>query len=286
VIGRCLLALAGALALTGCGAQEQKWPPPSPALWEVTGGDGAKGWLFGTIHALPEGAGWDTATLDAALGQSGVLVVEIANLKDPHAAAVAYGEAATATDLPPLLQRVPPQDRPELAAALERVGFDDADFRYTDSWAVALDLANAARSGEFANGVDRGLLGRGLPTIGLERFADQFTMMDRLAPDDQAVLLMEAARDSTEAAKRALVEAWLTGDLAALERKMQGGMLTDPELRQALLVARNQAWAARIAGLLAQRRRPFVAVGAAHMLGGDGLPALLAARGYTVRRIQ
>jgi hypothetical protein len=100
------------------------------------------------------------------------------------------------------------------------------------------------------------------------------------------VLLIEAARDSRAAPKRELVESWLTGDLATIERRLQGGILTDPELRQTLLVERNQAWADRIAALLAQHRRPFVAVGAAHMLGDDGLPALLAARGYTVRRIQ
>jgi len=74
--------------------------------------------------------------------------------------------------------------------------------------------------------------------------------------------------------------------LATLEREMAGGILADPELRQALLTARNRAWTERVAALLAQGRRPLVAVGAAHMLGSEGLPALLAARGYTVRRIQ
>ena len=42
----------------------------------------------------------------------------------------------------------------------------------------------------------------------------------------------------------------------------------------------------RIAQLLEAGQRPFVAVGTGHMIGEDGLPALLAERGYTVRRIQ
>ena len=71
-----LLALAGALALAGCGAPEREWPAPSPALWEVTGADGARGWLFGTIHALPDGVEWRTPALDEALTQAATLVVD------------------------------------------------------------------------------------------------------------------------------------------------------------------------------------------------------------------
>ena len=122
--------------------------------------------------------------------------------------------------------------------------------------------------------------------VALESHAVQFALFDGLAEDDQAVLLVESARDAGSATERRLAEAWLSGDLALLERETQAGILADPELRQALLTSRNAAWAGRIAGLLAAGRRPFVAVGTAHMLGDEGLPALLAARGYTVRRIE
>ena len=81
MIGRILaLALALAAALAACGGPEEDWPPPSPALWEVSGPDGETGWLFGTIHALPEGVEWETPALEAALDRADALVVEVANL--------------------------------------------------------------------------------------------------------------------------------------------------------------------------------------------------------------
>ena len=283
---RRLLALAAALALASCGAPEREWPAPSPALWEVTGEDGARGWLFGTIHALPDGVEWRTPALEASLGKAGVLVVEVAALGDRAKGAEAFAAVSTSPRLPPLLQRVPAADRATLAEALHRAGLDEADLARTESWAAALLIANGTRQSDAGNGVDRALLARGLPVIGLEGYAVQFAMFDRLAEEDQAVLLAQAAREAGRGTEQRVAEAWLTGDVAVLEREMRDGILADPELRQALLTRRNEAWAERVAGLLSEGRRPFVAVGAGHMLGNEGLPALLAARGYTVRRIQ
>jgi len=62
-------------------------------------------------------------------------------------------------------------------------------------------------------------------------------------------------------------------------------MLADKELRQALLVDRNTAWTLRLENLLSAKDRPLVAVGAGHLLGPDGLPAMLEKDGYIVRRL-
>ena len=62
--------------------------------------------------------------------------------------------------------------------------------------------------------------------------------------------------------------------------------MEDPELREALLVRRNRDWVGQLDAILASGERPLVAVGTAHLLGPDGLPTLLARRGYTTRRIQ
>ena len=283
-----LLAAALALALAACGTPtepERQWPAPSPALWEVAAPDGARGWLFGTIHALPEELDWRTPALEQALGQSSVLVVEVAELGDAEEAAKQFALRARSPDMPPLLERVPPVDRPALEAALEAAGLEESDLAEVESWAASLQLASALRRYDSANGVDRALIAGADRVIGLESLAEQFALFDTLAPAEQSRLLAEVARESGSAGQEERVEAWLTGDLARLSRDAGEGLLADPALREKLQLARNRAWALQIAALLQAGERPFVAVGAAHMPGAEGLPALLEARGYSVQRV-
>ena len=83
-----------------------------------------------------------------------------------------------------------------------------------------------------------------------------------------------------------LEQAWARGDLAVIDSETNTEFLGDPVLRDALLVRRNQSWSLRLAADLAQGKHPFVAVGLAHLVGKDGLPALLTGRGYKVTRLQ
>ena len=280
------LALALALALAGCGEPAREWPDPSPALWEVTGPGGARGWLFGTIHSLPEGAQWRTQPVDQALARASVLVVEVADLGNAAAAKEAFERLATTPGLPPLSQRVPAEDRPALAAFLDRAGVADDAFPHTETWAAAIVLANRVRGRDPGTGVDRALMANAQRVEGLETFEQQYGAFDALPSPEQADLLLALAAEAGDKSDARQVEAWLTGDLAGLERDSATGVLADPELREALQVARNRRWAERIAQLLAGREQPFVAVGEAHMFGEENLPQLLKARGYTVRRIQ
>jgi uncharacterized protein YbaP (TraB family) len=280
------LAAALTLALAACAPAPATWPAPSPALWEVTGPGGRHGWLFGTIHSLPQGVQWRTKALDDAFAQSSLLVVEIANLADTDEASAAFRRLSTTPGLPPLSRRVPPRDRPQVAAFLAEAGASDGDFPATESWAAAILLANKVRSGDSGAGVDRALIARAPRVEGLESFASQYAVFDRLPPAAQGELLVGLARDAETGREDDEVRAWLTGDLAALQRQSANGVLAYPDLREALQKARNRAWAARVATLLAKGERPFVAVGAAHMFGDESLPALLTAAGYTVRRVQ
>lgn len=284
------MLLAGALWLAGCGAdvadEGRDWPSPSPAIWEVRGPAGQVGWLFGTVHALPADIEWRTPRLDEALAQADLLVVEIAELGDDRAAQEAFASVSRTPGLPPLARRVAEADRPALAALLREARIDEDDLRDVESWAAALILGSAVRDYDAAKGVDRVLLAEADRVLGLESHAAQYARFDALSDTAQARLLTGIAKELQRDEQAARIEAWLTGDLDRLEALSTGGILEMPELREALLVSRNRQWAGRIARLIESGERPFVAVGAGHMLGEEGLPALLEARAFTVRRVQ
>src|SRR5690606_14310138 len=156
---RLVLALVGALALAGCErAPERDWPEAAPALWEITGENGEQGWLFGTIHALPDGAEWRTPAFERAFAASDLLLVEIAELGDAAQARKAFDAYARSGPQPPLETRVAEVDRPALAALLDRAGMTGGDFWNVETWAAALILANAVRENDPRNGADRALL--------------------------------------------------------------------------------------------------------------------------------
>lgn len=276
--------LLAAFALFACSSQPQE---ADPALWQVEGPDGHVGWLFGTIHSAPRPLGWETPAVHEALENADVIMVEVGNLANEAEVAATFARLAKSSGQPPLSRRVPQQDRPALAALLGKTGFNDDDFGEMDTWASALTLArNAARDNEAANGVDRAVMAKaaGRPVIELEGATKQLGLFDSLPEREQRDLLSavvkEAARPDQDLSAR-----WRKGDMAAIEAETRTGMLADPELREVLFTGRNRRWTARIAKAIDAGREPFVAVGAAHMAGPEGLPAMLERRGYTVRRV-
>lgn len=291
---RAAFALAAALALAGCGGGDdaaERRPPPSPALWEVTLANGQPaGWLFGTIHALPADTEWRTPAIDRAIAGADLLVVEVKDLDDRGKLAATFSHMSHSDGLPPLSQRVAEAQRPALAKLLAKGGYREADFRAIETWGAAILLSRVSDSSPSENGVDRALVAdfRARPVEELEGAAGQFAIFDRLAETDQRDLLGAVVDEDTMTAGESerLARLWLAGDMDAIAREGDDGLLADTELRKALLTDRNEAWAARLATLYDGARKPLVAVGAAHLAPPRGLPQLLAERGYTVRRVR
>lgn len=275
------LWLALLLALGACTRPE----PASPALWQVSGPHGETGWLFGTIHALPRPVDWRSEIVERALARSDRLVVEVARM---DAAPAAFAELSRSPGLPPLDQRLPAATRPVFAKLARAHGLKPSELSQLETWAAALMVQQAlARDAgvDGGNGIDRALVSSYPGRVEeLEGAAAQLAIFDRLPEPAQRALLAAVLQDQN--AGDAIFAGWARGDLAPIEAETERGFLGNPDLRAALLSDRNRAWAGRIDALLKARAHPFVAVGAAHMAGSGGLPALLAARGWQVTRIQ
>jgi hypothetical protein len=82
-----------------------------------------------------------------------------------------------------------------------------------------------------------------------------------------------------------LGEAWKAGDAASVERVVLADLKSDPVMYQRLLVDRNRNWMPKIEALFARKGHTLVVVGAAHLVGPDGLLAALKAKGYTVEQL-
>jgi uncharacterized protein YbaP (TraB family) len=146
--------------------------------------------------------------------------------------------------------------------------------------ALALDLVLEARAKE-----------RGIPVIGLEKFEDQIAVFDGFPETDQVALLRQVVDTHGEivALSDEMVRYYLSRDLGGLvdwmARQSAG---EDPRLRRLfsdqLLVQRNRVMTERAIPLM-NEGGAFIAVGAGHLPGKDGLLSMLAARGYAATRV-
>jgi len=285
-----VLALA-VLALAGCFAEPREPDlDTNPPLYEIANSQGEiEGWMLGTIHALPNDVAWRTDAIERVINDADLLIVEVANLEDGQAIADVVAGLANSSNLPALPLRVPPSQRPALLEMIERSSVTVDQLANTETWAAALALAQIDAPGDPRNGVDRVVIREfdGREVLELEGVVAQLTIFDSLPEDDQRELLsgvLEESRSVRDNPNR-LSQAWLKGDIATIERATNTGIMADSELREALLVGRNRRWTGKLAGLLRAEGKPLVAVGAAHLVGRDSVPAMLAERGYTVTPI-
>jgi len=128
--------------------------------------------------------------------------------------------------------------------------------------------------------------------VALESMMQQMQMLDQLSPELQSAMLQvtvdEISNDEVHALVAQMVDAWQSGNVEALdavlrveERKLPGALAG--QFRERFLTSRNQTMTRKIERMLQSGERAFVAVGAMHMVGKEGIPAMLAAKGYEVK---
>ncbi len=286
--------LAATLLLAGPFAAEPA--DADPALWTLQGRHN-RVYLFGSVHMLGDAdfafPGAAESPLGSAYRDAEVLIME-----------VQPGETASPAMLTATASRaIDPQGRTldELlgseadavqAAAVEH-GIDLAALARFEPWfaSLVITVQSALRQGLAAeHGVEQQVAAvaqqDGKSVTGLETVDEQLELFDQLDPALQAQLLLKTIEESQDDDGRleALVDAWKRGDLGELDRLMAREFDEFPELRASLVVDRNHRWVEQILPLLDDDRDYLIVVGALHLVGSDGVPALLSRRGVRATR--
>jgi uncharacterized protein YbaP (TraB family) len=266
-----------------------------PALW-VAKSPTTTVYLFGTVHVLPKDARWHDPAIDKALAASGTLYVEEDD-DDPvtmQMLVLKYG-----MDLQhPLSGHLDDADRTRLSAAAKATAITGgiATLNAMRPWLAALTITVAPiiKAGyDPKSGVDKQLEREfktaGKPVDAFETAQGQIRIFAGMSQALQMELLRNALDDYAKgpAQFRMLVKTWQAGDVAAIDRNVDGGMRKHyPKLYRVLLVDRNRKFARRIATLLKQDGIVFVAIGAGHLAGPDSVEAQLRKLGITTARVQ
>jgi len=105
---------------------------------------------------------------------------------------------------------------------------------------------------------------------------------------EEGELLMKSTLKEIDNAKKAygeIVSAWQNGDAAKLEKFLNDAMRESPPIFKRLVTDRNHRWVPKIEELLNGSRNAIVIVGAAHLVGNEGVVELLKKKGLKVTQL-
>jgi uncharacterized protein len=280
-----VLLAASSVVHTGAAARD--------FLWKISGRQNVV-YLAGSVHMLSKDSYPLSPALDAAFRESDLLVEELdlGEMASPDAqfAMLSRGMLPAGQSLDRVLSAA---TYAQVTKHLADLGLPIEPLKQLKPWMLAwtFDALEWQKAGFDPNlGLDKHFYDRaqaeGKAVQGFETAEFQLSLFDGMPMDQQDRMLADTLKDlDTEIANvNKMAEAWKAGDAAAIERIILPDLKQDPVVYKRLLVDRNQSWLPKLEALFNRLGHAFVVVGAAHLVGPDGLLALLKAKGYSVEQ--
>jgi uncharacterized protein YbaP (TraB family) len=282
------VAVAIALVVSAQAAQAKTF------AWKASGKGGVV-YLVGSVHLLSKDFYPLHPALESAYKDSDLLVEEadLGDMLGPNSQLqfLSRGMLPSTTSLDKVLS---PATFALLSKRFADLGMPIEPLKLLKPWMVALMLEalewqKAGFDPEL--GLDKHFYDQaksdGKGVQGLETVEYQVSIFDEMAIAEQDHLLAETLKgvDTEQANMSKLIESWRTGDAPGVERIVLSDLKQEPQLYQRLLVGRNRNWLPKIEALFARKGHALVVVGAAHLVGPDGLVAMLKGKGYTVEQM-
>ncbi len=259
-------------------------------LWKVQSPRGAVSFLFGTIHSddprvldLPK-------PISLAFDKAKTVVLEM------DLGEVSQGGMSQAIMLPQgkrLAALIPASLYRDTLKAMATLGYPEEVTDRLTPWAIQMTLSMPppitgmfldAQLYEQARAANKRV-------VGLETMEEQLSIFRDLSMADQVALLQQAVTEHPKLAEQMekLLSTWLTRDLDAMAAMSQENLQELPASLQEsfgrnILERRNHRMAERSLPLL-REGGAFVAVGTLHLIGDEGLVALLRQQGMKVTAV-
>ena len=264
-------------------------------LWKVQSKTGTA-YILGSIHAYKSELFPLPKKMEDAFDKSDALAVEanINEIKPDSMMTMING--AFYQDRSTLEKHLSKETYEMTVQKLNEIGLPLELFQNTKPWFVALnvtsmELQKLGLDPEY--GIDKYFLKKAenkKKIVELESIDYQINLLSGFSDAEQELFLVSAFRD-LELLKgeiNEILKAWNTGDTKTMESFVSKSLQDDPgmlPIYRKLVFERNKNMVSRIEGYLRTNEQYFVVVGAAHLVGKDGIIEILKKKGYLVEQL-
>ncbi len=289
-------------AIAAIRAKAAKVPNGKGLLWRIEK-DGRSSYLFGTMHMTDPRVTTLTPTARKAFTASETVVIETTDVLDRTrmiAALMQKPELTMFTDGTTLASLLPPREIEGVNRALDRRGIAPASVARMKPWMLsamlALPACELARQATGAPVLDVSLAedakAAGKSLQGLETAMSQLEAMASLPMNFHIKGLVDTLKlgDRIDDVIETMIVLYVNGDTGTfwpLLASMPGGLEDEAgyaAFEQTMITARNRMMVERAEPILAGGKA-FIAVGALHLPGAEGLVELFRKAGYTVTAV-
>ncbi len=296
LFGTLILAATLLSLTTGSLAGEHGKAGGKSFLWKIQSKEGIA-YLFGSIHVAKSEFYPLAPKIEQSFDKARVLAVEAdpdkgadQDLQQRMLLTALYAGEDT------LRQHLSKETYELAAREMRLLGLPMEKFSRVKPWFLALtigilELQRLGYNPEY--GMDRYFAGKARgkkKIVELESFDYQLNLLNDFSDREQKLFLLYTILDikSVEKDIDQLMHSWRTGDAKTMESIVMRSLNQSPELLplfEKLFYRRNREMTGKIEQYLRSRDTCFIVVGAAHLVGRQGIIELLKGKGYEVEQM-
>jgi len=269
-------------------------PVKKSCLWRVLARDSTV-YLLGSVHLLKSDAYPLSEAIERAFSDSSKLVLEVnlASLNSPDSQQMILAKALLPEGRT-LIQVLSPATYQAVRQKVEGLGLDIEALKRMKPWFLSLSLVAMKMQQlgyDAQHGVDRHFFERAKTAkkdiLGLETADFQLNLLDSLPAKTQEESLLQTLKelDQFETEFEQIMGAWAAGQEKQLNDLLLKSFKEYPDIYAKLISERNRTWLPKIESHFQGGNKTLVVVGAAHLVGRDGVVELLRRKGYSVEQL-